>query len=167
MLPELALASKNNQAITFAGKLVAGLIFPFAIDFPITLLLIALWAQIPVINTLPMVAVSAIFIILLGNAVGMVPGAILPEIVVAVPSAIFLVLASLFLCGGFQDLRTMPLGYQQVVAFIPFTYCFSLTKNAMLGTGVWDWGQFAGLCINTILLGMVGMVVYRKRVIRS
>ena len=167
MLPELALASSRNQTISFAGKFAAGIVFPIAIDFPVTLLLVMLFTQVPVAGGLLPAAGIAVLIIMLGIGIGMLIGSAVPELVYAIPAAIFTVLASIFLCGGFQDLRTFPVVYQQIVDFIPFTYCYALENVAMLGVGTWQWAQLVGLVAYIVFFFGAGLVVYRKRVIRG
>ncbi|HME52600.1 MAG TPA: ABC transporter permease [Candidatus Lokiarchaeia archaeon] len=168
MLPELAIASTRNQSISFTGKFAASIVFPMVVDFPVTLALVELFTGIPLSGEdLLVTAGVAALVIMLGTGIGMLIGAAVPELVYAVPAAIFLVLASIFLCGGFQDLRTFPVAYQQVVDFIPFTYAFSLAKVAMLGVGIWQGAQLAGLVAYIGVFFVAGLLVYHKRVIRG
>lgn len=167
MFPELSLVSVGNQFSSYAGKMLASSTFTFAVNFPIVTMVVLNWVRMPVPAHFGAFVGIAFLIILFGASLGLILGCLIPEQVFTFPAAVFLVLVFIFVCGGFVDLELFPQILQEIVQWIPFTYCFVPMKASLLpGLVISGWYIF-GLVIWIVVSFVGGARLYTRRIIRG
>ena len=103
----------------------------------------------------------------IGALFGSLLGALIPEQVFTVPTAAFIGLATLFLCGGFTDIELFDPTLRMIVQWIPFTYSYSIFKSSIL-TGVFPPMIYViGLIAYVIIFAFSGWYFYKRFVIKS
>ena len=166
MTPELALATAPNQNYTYLGKVLSASILSFIINFTLGTTIIFLWIGIQVpVNFFGFLLISLSSIIL-GSILGTFLGALIPEQVYAFPISLFIVLATLFLCGGFVSVEMFGPLLRSIDNWIPFTYLYTIMENTVLTGDVPSVIHILGLIGYTILFFGLGLIVYRKFVIK-
>jgi ABC-type multidrug transport system permease subunit len=167
MKQELAITSIMNQRLTFFGKISAAIVLTIGINFTLGSIVIFSWIGLPVpidfigfiLITLATVTIGALF--------GSLLGAMIPEQVFTIPTAAFIGLTTLFLCGGFVDIELFDPTLQTIVKWIPFTYSYSIFKSSIL-TG--DFPPIIypiGLIAYIIIFAIIGWLFYKRFVISS
>jgi ABC-type multidrug transport system permease subunit len=167
MRQELALASSKNQMITYFGKISAVTIITFGLNFVIGSIIIFLWIGLPIpIDFLGFLGITFITIII-GALFGSLIGALIPEQVFTVPTATFIAITTLFLCGGFMDIQLFNPILQSIVEWVPFTYCYSIFKNTLLTGDTPPMLYIAGISFYIIIFILMGLFLYRKFVLST
>jgi ABC-type multidrug transport system permease subunit len=167
MRQEFALASSKNQMVSFFGKLSAASIVTFGLNFIIGMIIIFFWIGLPIpIDILGFLGITLITIVI-GALFGSILGALIPEQVFTVPTATFIALTSLFLCGGFMDVQLFNPILQSIVQWIPFTYCYAIFKNTLLTGDTPPLSYVAGIILYITIFTLLGLYLYRKFVISS
>jgi ABC-type multidrug transport system permease subunit len=167
MRQELAIASIKNQALTYTGKIFATLLLTIAINFTIGSIVIFFWVGLPmpadflgfILITIATVSIGALF--------GSLLGALIPEQVFTVPTAAFIGLATLFLCGGFTDIELFDPTLRMIVQWIPFTYSYSIFKSSILTGAFPPIFYIIGLIAYIIIFAFSGWYFYKRFVIKS
>ena len=167
MRQELAIASIKNQALTYTGKIFATLILTLAINFTIGSIIIFFWVGLPIPADFIGFILITIATVSIGALFGSLLGALIPEQVFTVPTAAFIGLATLFLCGGFTDIELFDPTLRMIVQWIPFTYSYSIFKSSIL-TGVFPPMIYViGLIAYVIIFAFSGWYFYKRFVIKS
>ncbi len=165
MAQELALAPNLNLYFTFIGKILSTIILTLLINFTLGALIIFIWIGLP----FPIDFSGFFYIVLgtitLGSLIGAILGIFIPEQVFTFPISMFLVLATLFLCGGFVDIELFGQPLKSIVELIPFTYCFSIFKSTILTGDIPSFTYVLGLTIYILLFFGIGLILYKKRII--
>ncbi|MHA1490356.1 MAG: ABC transporter permease [Promethearchaeota archaeon] len=165
MSQELALASPRNLTYTYLGKIFATTIIAFFINFTLGAFVIFIWIGIP----FPIDFIGFLLIILgtilLGAIIGSMLGALIPEQVFTFPGSMFLVLTTLFLCGGFMDIELSSQPLRSIIEWIPFTYCYSIIKSTVLTGGIPSITHIIGLICYIFIFFILGLKIYRKFII--
>ncbi len=166
MTPELALATSGNQNYTYLGKVISASILSFFINFTLGSTIIFIWIgiQFPV-NFLGFLLISLSSIIL-GSILGTFLGALIPEQVYAFPVSLFIVLATLFLCGGFVSVELFGPLLRSIADWIPFTYLYSIMGKCVLTGDAPSVIYVFGLIGYTILFFGLGLIIYRRFIIK-
>ncbi len=165
MRPELALARPENQIATLFGKVVSSTIVSFLFNFLIGASIIFFWLGIPFPADLIGFLGIVIATLFLGSIIGCMLGCVIPEQVYTFPISLFVVLATLFLCGGFIDVEmfTSPLKY--IVQLVPFTYMYVVTFDTILTGEPISLFHILGFTIYTIIFLGISVKVYKKYLI--
>ena len=167
MKHELALASIKSQSITYFGKISAALILTVGINFTIGSIIIFSWIGLPIpVNLIGFISITAVTVII-GALFGSLLGALIPEQVFTVPTAAFIGLTSLFLCGGFVDIELFDPVLQMVVKWIPFTYSYNIFKSSILTGEMPPFTYIIGLLSYIVIFAFLGWYFYKKFVIKS
>ena len=165
MAQELALAPILNVHFTFIGKILSTVILTLLINFTLGATIIFLWLGLP----FP-IDFSGFFLIILGTLtlgalIGAILGIVIPEQVFTFPISMFLILATLFLCGGFTNIELFGQPLRFIVEFIPFTYCFSILNSTILTGKIPNLIYVLGLIIYLLIFFGIGLLMYKKRII--
>ncbi|MFX0011853.1 MAG: ABC transporter permease, partial [Candidatus Hermodarchaeota archaeon] len=167
MRQELALASSKNQIITYFGKVSAAALITYGLNFVIGSIIIFLWIGLPIpADIIGFLGITFITVII-GALFGTIIGALIPEQVFTVPTATFIALTSLFLCGGFMDIQLFTPILQSIVEWVPFTYCYSIFKNTLLTGDIPPSLYLAGIIFYIIAFILMGLYLYRKFVLST
>ncbi len=165
MAQELALSPNLNLYYTFIGKILSTTLLSLLINFTLGATIIFLWIGLPFpINFLGFLLII-IGTIILGSLIGVILGTFIPEQVFTFPISMFLVLATLFLCGGFIDIELFGQPLKSFVEFIPFTYCFNILKSTILTGDISNINYVFGLIIYILIFFGLGLILYKKRII--
>lgn len=165
MRAELALSSSLNQVNVYTGKIIASTMMTILINFPLGALIIFSWISLPFPQDFFTFTMIIIGTILLGSILGSLLGALIPDQVFTFPIAMFLVLASLFLCGGFISIQMFGEPLKSIVSWIPFTYCFAIINDSVLTGSPPPINFIIGLIGYLILCYLLGLVIFKKFVI--
>ena len=167
MAQELALSPNINLYYTYIGKVLSTIVLSFLINFALGATIIFLWIGLP----FPIDFLGFLLIVLgtivLGSLLGTILGMIIPEQVFTFPISMFLVLATLFLCGGFINIELFGQPLRFIVELIPFTYCFSILNNTVLTGNVSNIAYILGLVVYIAIFFSLGLIFYKKRIISS
>jgi len=167
MKQELALASSKNQTITFFGKISATVILTVGLNFIIGALIVFFWIGLPVPVDLLGFSLITIVTVLIGALFGSIIGALIPEQVFTVPTAAFIALTTLFLCGGFMDIQLFNPILQSIIQWVPFTYSYVIFKNTLLTGDFAPPIYIAGIIFYITIFTLIGLYLYHKFVISS
>jgi ABC-type multidrug transport system permease subunit len=167
MKQELALASSKNQSITFFGKISATLILTIGLNFTIGSLIVFFWIGLPVPVDLLGFSFITIVTVLIGALFGSIIGALIPEQVLTVPTASFIALATLFLCGGFMDIQLFNPILKSIIEWVPFTYSYAIFKNTLLTGDFAPPTYIGGIILYIAIFTLIGLYLYHKFVISS
>lgn len=167
MKQELALASSKNQTITFFGKISATVILTVGLNFIIGALIVFFWIGLPVPVDLLGFSLITIVTVLIGALFGSIIGALIPEQVFTVPTAAFIALTTLFLCGGFMDIQLFNPILQSIIEWVPFTYLYAIFKNTILTGDFAPPTYIGGIILYIAIFTLIGLYLYRKFVISS
>ncbi|MFX1570254.1 MAG: ABC transporter permease [Promethearchaeota archaeon] len=167
MTPEFALASASNQNYTFLGKILSACILSFVINYALGMIIIFLWIGIPFPVNFPGFLLISLVTIFLGAIIGTLLGALIPEQVFTFPISLFTVLATLFLCGGFIDIQMFGEPLRTIANWIPFTYVYTIVNNTVLTGDTPSIIHILGLIGYIILFFGLGLIIYRKFVIKT
>jgi len=167
MKQELALASSKNRTTTFFGKISATLILTVGVNFTIGAVLVFLWIGLPIPFDILGFLLITIITTLIGALFGSIIGALIPQQVYTVPTAVFIALTTLFLCGGFQDIQLFNPLLQSIVEWVPFTYLYVIFKNTLLTGDLTPPTYVGGIILYTVIFTLLGLYLYHKFVISS
>ena len=167
MKQELALASSENQIITFFGKISATLILTLGLNFVIGAIVVFLWIGLPIpVDILGFIMITFVTVII-GALFGSMIGALIPEQVFTVPTAAFIALTTLFLCGGFVDIQLFNPVIQSIIEWVPFTYLYAIFKNTILTGAFAPPTYVVGIIFYIVIFTLAGLYLYHKFVISS
>ncbi len=165
MAQELALSPNLNLYYTFIGKILSTTLLSLLINFTLGATIIFLWIGLPFPINFSGFLLIILGTIILGSLIGAILGMFIPEQVFTFPISMFLVLATLFLCGGFVDIELFGQPLKSVVEFIPFTYCFNIIKSTILTGGISNLNYVFGLIVYILIFFGLGLILYKKRII--
>lgn len=167
MRPELALTSRTNQNNTYFGKIIAVIILSFTVDFISGALIVFAWIGLPLPTHFAGFLLAIISTLFFGACLGAIIGILIPEQVFTVPVSAFLIITTLFLCGGFINIEMFGEPMRTIIQFIPFTYCYALVNNSILTGDISNIFHIIGLVLYTCLFLCIGILMYQKYVIKS
>lgn len=165
MKSELALSSSLNQGLVFGGKILSSIILSLLINFSLGALIIFTWIGLPFPKDIITFILIVIGTITLGSILGTLLGAVIPDQVFNFPISMFIVLTSLFLCGGFIGIEMFNEPLKTIVNFIPFTYCFAILNNSVLIGSAPSIFYVISLISYNILFFFIGLIFFKKFVI--
>lgn len=167
MKQELALASSKNQIVTFFGKITTVTILTVGLNFLIGAVIVFLWIGLPIpIDFLGLIVITIVSVVI-GALFGSILGALIPEQVFTVPTAAFIAILSLFLCGGFIDIQLFNPILKSIIEWIPFTYLYTIFKNTILTGEITPQAYIGGIILYIVLFTLLGLYSYRRFVISS
>ncbi|MFW9895990.1 MAG: ABC transporter permease [Candidatus Thorarchaeota archaeon] len=164
MAQELALSPNLNLYYTFIGKILSTILLSLLINFTLGATIIFLWIGLPFPINFSGFLLIVIGTIILGSLIGVILGMIIPEQVFTFPISMFLVLATLFLCGGFINIELFGQPLRFIVELIPFTYCFSILNSTILLGTISNITYIFGLMIYILIFFSLGLILYKKRI---
>ncbi|MFX1303817.1 MAG: ABC transporter permease [Promethearchaeota archaeon] len=164
MAQELALSPNLNLYYTFIGKILSTIILSLLINFTLGAIIIFMWIGLPFPIHFSGFILIVLGTIILGSLIGAILGMLIPEQVFTFPISMFLVLATLFLCGGFINIELFGQPLRFIVELIPFTYCFSILNNTILIGDIPTPNYIFGLIIYIFIFFAVGLIIYKKRI---
>lgn len=164
MAQELALSPNLNLYYTFIGKILSTIILSLLINFTLGAIIIFMWIGLPFPIHFSGFLLIVLGTIILGSLIGAILGMLIPEQVFTFPISMFLVLATLFLCGGFINIELFGQPLRFIVELIPFTYCFSILNNTILTGDIPAPNYIFGLIIYIFIFFAVGLIIYKKRI---
>lgn len=164
MAQELALSPNKNLYCTYIGKVLSTIILSLLVNFTLGATIIFLWIGLPFPIDFLGFLLIVLGTIILGSILGTILGMLIPEQVFTFPISMFLVLATLFLCGGFINIELFGQPLRFIVELIPFTYCFSILNNTILTGNVSNIAYILGLLIYIVIFFSLGLILYKKRI---
>ncbi|MHA1195860.1 MAG: ABC transporter permease [Promethearchaeota archaeon] len=167
MRQELSIALSKNQEYTYIGKISSSIILSFTINFPLGGLIIFLALGLPFPINFPGFILITFATITVGAFLGAMIDAIIPEQVFTLPISVFLVLSTLFMCGGFIDIEIFDPIMKSIVQWIPFTYFYEITKITILTGESVELLYIIGIIAYSALFYMIGWLIFKKFVISS
>jgi ABC-type multidrug transport system permease subunit len=164
MAQELALSPDLNLYSTYIGKILSTIILSLSINFTLGATIIFIWIGLPFPTDFLGFLLIVLGTITLGSLIGTILGMFITEQVFTFPISMFLVLATLFLCGGFIDINLFGQPLKFIVELIPFTYCFNILYDSILLGSTPSLTYIFGLMIYIFIFFGVGLFIYKKRI---
>ncbi|MFX1325029.1 MAG: ABC transporter permease [Promethearchaeota archaeon] len=165
MVQELAMSPNLNLSYTFIGKIISTISLSLSINFALGATIIFIWIGLPFPIDFSGFILTVLGTIILGSLIGVLLGLVIPEQVFTFPISMFLVLATLFLCGGFISIELFGQPLKLIVELIPFTYCFSLLNSTILTGNTPNIAYIFGLVAYIFIFFGIGLIVYKKRIV--